>query len=53
MVKLMRHPEGQEEQAGGPEEEDNSNPPLDPCLEMAIEPALEALNSQLEANNSP
>ena len=53
MVKLMCHHEGQEEQAGGPEEEDNSIPPLIPCLEMAIEPALEALNLQLEANNSP
>ena len=49
----MLHHEGQGEQAGGPEEEDNLNPPLDPRLEAAIEPALEALNSQLEANNTP
>ena len=52
LVKLMRHHEGQGE-AGGPEEEGDLNPPLDPRLEVAIEPALEALNLQLEANDTP
>merc|ERR1712082_126980 len=32
MVKQMHHHEGHGEQAGGPKEEDNLNPPLDPCL---------------------
>ena len=52
LVKRMRHHEEQEE-AGGPGEEGELNPPLDPRLEGAIGPSLEALNSQLEANNTP
>ena len=51
LVQRMRSHEEQEE-AGGPGEEDQPTPPLSSYLEVTIGPSLEALNQQLAANNT-